>query len=91
MNNLLSSVEPSEIECVSQQIIVKQDCDEYQEYFDYFVKVSMLKPPLPGKREFSPSICVPIQAKETLLDYFRPLNKLDNLSTILRTCISKMS
>ena len=35
VNNLLSSVEPNEIECVSQQIIVTQDTDEYQEYFDY--------------------------------------------------------
>ena len=53
MNNLLSSVESSEIECVSQQIIVKQDFDEYQEYLTMFVKVSILKPPLPGKKLFS--------------------------------------
>ena len=34
-NNLLLSITPNEMECVSQQVIVQQDSNEYQEYFDY--------------------------------------------------------
>ena len=81
-----------ELSVCHNKIIVKQDCDEYQEYFDYVCEGLNIKTPTTWKeRIFRPSIFVPIQAKETLLDYFRPLNKLDNLSTKLRTCISKMS
>lgn len=52
MNNLLSSVEPSEIDCVSQQIIVKQDSDEYQEYFDYVREGLNIKAPTTWKEAF---------------------------------------
>ena len=52
INNLLSIVEPSEIECVSQQIIVKQDCDEYQEYFDYVCEGLNIKAPTTWKEAF---------------------------------------
>ena len=58
INNLLSIVEPSEIECVSQQIIVKQDCDEYQEYFDYVCEGLNIKTPTTWKeRIFSFNLC----------------------------------
>lgn len=49
VNNLLSSVEPNEIECVSQQIIVTQDTDEYQEYFDYVVEGLNIEAPTTWK------------------------------------------
>ena len=52
MNNLLSSVEPSEIECVSQEIIVKQDSDEYQEYFDYVCLGLNIEAPTTWKEAF---------------------------------------
>ena len=52
MNNLLSKVEPSETECVSQQIIVKQDSDEYQEYFDYVCEGLNIKAPTTWKEAF---------------------------------------
>ena len=35
VNNLLTRVAPNELECVSQQTIAEQFCNEYQEYFDY--------------------------------------------------------
>ena len=52
MNNLLSSVEPSEIECVLQQIIVKQDSDEFQEYFDYVCEGLNIEAPNTWKEAF---------------------------------------
>ena len=52
MNNLLSTVESSEIECVSQQIIVKQDFDEYQEYFDHVCEGLNIKAPTTWKEAF---------------------------------------
>lgn len=75
--NLLSSVEPSEIECVSQQISVQQGSDEYQEYFDYVCEGLSIEAPTTWKEAFqqyekfthiaengfSPSICALIQGK----------------------------
>ena len=50
--NFLSSVEPSEIECVSQQISVKQGSDEYQEYFDYVCEGLSIGAPTTWKEAF---------------------------------------
>lgn len=52
MNSLLSCVESSEIECVSRQIIVKQDSDEYQEYFDYVCEGLNIEAPATWKEAF---------------------------------------
>ena len=49
VNNLLSSVEPNEIECVFQQILVTQDTDEYQEYFDYIFEGVNIEAPTTWK------------------------------------------
>lgn len=52
VNNLLSSVELNEIECVSQQIIVKQDSDEYHQHFDYVAGGHNIGPPTTWKEAF---------------------------------------
>ena len=52
VNNLLTRVAPNELECVSQQIIAEQFCNEYQEYFDYVSQGLNIAAPTTWKEAF---------------------------------------
>ena len=52
VNNLLTRVAPNELECVSQQTIAEQFCNEYQEYFDYVSQGLNIAAPTTWKEAF---------------------------------------
>ena len=52
VNNLLTRVAANELECVSQQIIAEQFCNEYQEYFDYVSQGLNIAAPTTWKEAF---------------------------------------
>ena len=52
VNNLLTRVAPNELECVSQQTIAEQFCNEYQEYFDYVSQGLNIAAPTTRKEAF---------------------------------------
>ena len=52
VNNLLTRVAPNELECVSQQTIAEQFCNECQEYFDYVSQGLNIAAPTTWKEAF---------------------------------------